>query len=280
MADDLRSAIETFRAVSDAFQKQVFNPLAQLALAVNELFAPIQKALSEITPEQWDQFAQIARIGVEEYYKTLNAEEARVAEILTKCGWLGLGRHFTIVEVRAMLAAHAEGGDDAVGKFVLQFFRANDFHLLESMISGWTSIPYFGERRDVLMHALEAHRRQQFTLTIPALLPLAEGLSAEILGKPLGQRVNAVTVLARQIGDSNKETWNQIFLNVICDTFYKSYNFGDQPAPYLNRHGILHGRTSDYANDANSLRVFLLLDVLAHLWREQKSQSVILTESA
>lgn len=266
-ADDVQSAIEAYRTFSEAFQTNIVNPLAEAVLAVRNLFAPIHAALSEVTPEQWANLAQAFKGGVEEYCKRLDAEEAEVANLLTKCGWLGMERHFTIVEVRALLAAHNHGGDDALGKFVLDFFRANDLQLLTSMIGTWTSIPYFEQRRTVLTDALDAHRKQQFTLTVPALLPFAEGLSAEILGKP---QVNAVTVLAKQISDADQETWSQVFLGVICDTFYKFYKFGEQTAPYLNRHGILHGRTSDYATEANSLRVFLLLDVLADLWHEQQ----------
>lgn len=267
---DVLKAIESYRAFSDAFQKNIVNPLAEAALALRELVAPIQTALNEIPPEQRPSLAQILKTGVDEYFKHLDAEEAQVANLLTKSGWLGMERHFTIVEVRALLAAHNKSGDAGVEKFVLDFFRADDVGLLTSRIGAWASIPYLEQRQNILGDALDAHRRQQYTLTVPSLLPLAEGLSAEIMGKPLGKKVNVVTALAKQIGDTDKETWSQVFLNVICDTFYKSYTFGEQTAPYLNRHGILHGRTSDYATEANSLRVFLLLDVLADFWHEEQ----------
>lgn len=267
-AEDVQNAIEAYRTFSEAFQKNVVNPLAEAVVAVRNLFAPIQEALSEVTPEQWANLTEAFKGGVEEYYKRLDAEEAEVANLLTRFGWLGMERHFTIVEVRGLVVAHNQGGEEAVAKFVLDFFRANDLRLLTNMIGTWTSIPYFEQRGTALTHALDAHRRQQFTLTVPTLLPFAEGLSAEILGTPA---VNAVTVLAKQVSEKDKETWSQVFLGVICDTFYRFYKFGKQTAPYLNRHGILHGRTSDYATEANSLRVFLLLDVLADLWHEQQA---------
>ena len=50
----------------------------------------------------------------------------------------------------------------------------------------------------------------------------------------------------------------------------KRYDFRSDPAPYLNRHGILHGRIPDYATRENSTRVFLLTDAIADLWLEKQ----------
>jgi hypothetical protein len=268
-AHDLKSAIETFRALSEAFQSNIISPLVGVAVAVNELFEPIRKALDEVTPEQWAKLAQFAQNGVAEYQKHLDEEEARVVGILTTNGWLGLESRFNIHDIRKMLAVHDDGGNDAVNKFVLDFFKVDNFRLMTTMTDSWMNIPYLEKRRHVLHDALDAHKRGQFSLTVPSLLPFAEGLSSEILSKGLTYKGNAVTALAIYVKDTDKETWGQVFSDVVCETFYKSYKFGEQDAPYLNRHGILHGRTSDYASEANSLRVFLFLDVLADLWFKQ-----------
>jgi hypothetical protein len=41
-------------------------------------------------------------------------------------------------------------------------------------------------------------------------------------------------------------------------------------APYLSRHGILHGSVPNYATGVNSTRVFLLIDAIADLWLQKQ----------
>lgn len=268
-ADDVKAAVENFQALSEAFKSNIVAPLVKIAVAIDELAKPVREALGKITPEQWTALANIAKTGIEEYQRRLDEEEAHVVGILVSNGWLGLEKRFNITDIRKMLTIHDNGGDAAVNKFILDFFQGSDFGLLKTMTDSWMNIPYLEERRHVLSDALDAHKKGLYTLTIPSLLPFAEGLSSEILGQGQKYSVNAVTALAMQIRDA--EIRGQLFSEIVCETFYKSYKFGKQDAPYLNRHGILHGRTSEYATEANSLRVFLFLDVLADMWVDKDS---------
>ena len=68
-----------------------------------------------------------------------------------------------------------------------------------------------------------------------------------------------------------QELWTQLYLDVVIDVMYDNVDFANKP-PYLNRHIILHGRMPDYAADLNSLRVILLADSVAHLWRAKQKQ--------
>lgn len=52
----------------------------------------------------------------------------------------------------------------------------------------------------------------------------------------------------------------------VSERVFKEYHFATDPSPStLNRHGILHGRIPGYASDVNSLRAFLLVDVMAFI---------------
>ena len=105
---------------------------------------------------------------------------------------------------------------------------------------------------------MAAHRAGQYTLTVPALLPLAEGLSAEIMGTTAG-RQNVVKAVARDWRAREQELWTELYSDVVVHVIYKNYDFDKDPAPYLNRNGILHGRVPDYGTDLNSIRVFLFV---------------------
>jgi hypothetical protein len=52
--------------------------------------------------------------------------------------------------------------------------------------------------------------------------------------------------------------------------YYKGYRFGKDTAPLLSRHGILHGRVSDYRSVLNSPPVFLFLDMIGNIWLEKQ----------
>ena len=84
---------------------------------------------------------------------------------------------------------------------------------------------------------------------------------------------NVVKAVARDWKQREAEVWAKVFADVVENVIYKRYDFGNDPAPYLNRHGILHGRVPDYADKLNSIRVFLLVDAIAYLWLEKQQQT-------
>jgi hypothetical protein len=97
--------------------------------------------------------------------------------------------------------------------------------------------------------------------------PRGRAKSAEISGT---SKTDAVQKVATNWKAREAEAWSNGFYEVVEQVIYKYYKFGVDPAPYLTRHGILHGRVFDYASKLNSTRVFLLLDTVAELWHEKQ----------
>jgi hypothetical protein len=91
-------------------------------------------------------------------------------------------------------------------------------------------------------------------------------LSVEILGNA-ARNENAVKAVAQDWKQRESEVWAQVFADVIEHVVYKRYDFRTDPASYPSRHGLLHGRIPDYANEVNPIRVFLLIDAVADLVR-------------
>jgi hypothetical protein len=202
-----------------------------------------------------------------EYHRFAIKAEKEAFMLLSQGGWLGLERHFNISQVIALLEVYETQGEAAMNDAIRDHFGAGNSALLVSMSEGWATIPYFRDRRAILRDAVAAHQAGQFTLTIPALLPFAEGLCAEILDS---SETNVVRVVAKERKSREAEEWAQLFYDVVENVIYKSYVFREDPAPYLNRHGILHGRVFDYASEPNSIRVFLLIDAVADLWHAKQ----------
>jgi hypothetical protein len=241
-------------------------------LAVLHLLSNIPSELQK-SAETWIEETQKNLTSLSEQFAKGMAEydrvEAEAFEVLKRGGWLGMERHLTGPQVRTILAIANTKGESAAYDAIRNYFSANDCALLVAMSEQWLDIPYFKDREQIVRDAMAAHRFGQCTLTIPALLPLVEGLSAEIAGDAAGKQ-NVVKAVAREWKAREQELWTELYSDVVLNVIYKTYDFTKDPAPYLNRNGILHGRVPDYGTELNSLRVFLFLDCVADLWRENQ----------
>jgi hypothetical protein len=244
----------TFEAVFGILQLLSDLP-GSLHQSAEEFMAEVQRNLAAISE-------QMAK-GMAEYDRV----EAEAFEVLKRGGWLGMERHLTGPQVRTILQVSKTSGEGAAHDAIREYFSANHWTLLETIGNEWLNVPYLKKREQIVRDALAAHRAGQYTLTVPALMPLAEGLSAEIVGNTTG-RQNVVKTVALDWKAREQEVWTELYSDVVIHVIYKTYDFAKDPAPYLNRNGILHGRVPDYGTELNSLRVFFLVDSVAELWRD------------
>jgi hypothetical protein len=244
--------------------EQVFAVLSYLANLPDALKKSTQEWMEETRKNLAALEKQIAE-GMAEYERV----ETEAFAVLTRGGWLGMERHLTGPQVRTILQIAQASGDDAANRAIANYFAKDDWAIVTAMSEEWFDIPYFKAREPIIRDAIAAHQAGKFTLSVPALLPLAEGLSAEIVG-PI-PHVNVVKQVARDWTTQEQELWTQLYVDVVIDVMYDNVDFTNKP-PYLNRHFILHGRVPDYATDLNSLRVILLADSVAHLWRAKQKQ--------
>jgi hypothetical protein len=247
-------------------------------------FASIREGLEafaefQIRFRRWvdEHSIDIARFyaALAEYERYHNEEEPKDFATLAKGGWIGLERNFTSLQIRTAANIYRASGEGAMNNAVLQFFSKDECAVLANMVDEWVRVPYLKERETIVRDAFSAHKAGQFTLSIPTLLPLAEGLAADSFGLT---STKAVQIAAKNWKDTEAEAWAAEFFNVVDQVIYKSYTFGRDAATFLNRHGILHGRVLDYASALNSTRVFLLIDAIVSI-REPKQQSLASTGS-
>jgi hypothetical protein len=244
-----------------------FEPFVQIAGLIHAL-TNLADNLGQTTQEWMEQLQKGLYEQSREFATALAEHEKGQAEaftILGQGGWVGMEWHFTESQARSALEICRSKGDTAMNDAMAKYFNANECILLSEMTEAWSRIPYLRDRQAIITDALSAHREGRFTLTVPSLLPLVEGLSVEIVGNPVPNE-NAVKVVARDWKQREAEIWAQVFADVIENVVYKRCDFRNVPASYLNRHGILHGGIPDYATGANSVRVFLLIDAIARLW--------------
>ena len=100
--------------------------------------------------------------------------------------------HFTDAQALKALEIKETKGEAAMNDYIADYFNADRCAALTTMTDAWPKIPYLRDRESVITDSLWAHREGRFTLSVPALLPLAEGLAAEIVGCVSGNVVKAV----------------------------------------------------------------------------------------
>ncbi|HVZ58731.1 MAG TPA: hypothetical protein VG935_03210 [Patescibacteria group bacterium] len=175
--------------------------------------------------------------------------------------------------IRNAVIQYDKGRKGSVTVFMKSLYGDKDWEYLDKVVNGWSTNKFFTKQRvKIIKDALHAHKNGQYTLSIPALLPIIEGICGDFC-KTQNIHVNdsASSQKAKnamqKLKTDGKEYVSELVLEFIENQLY--INTGNLRAlrnkRFLNRHGILHGSYSGYADCARSLRCFLLLDVLTLL---------------
>lgn len=230
------------------FFQSIASQAAEFSLAVNELFEPFSQFRLEI----------LSAVG--DLQKFWSEEEKEVYSFLEDRGWLGLEDYLTVAEFREVLHLGRSGDLEGIDRFICQLFHNDDHRFLDSMITTWSSVEYLANRRQIVDDAVAAHKQMKYTLSVPALLPLVEGLAREIVKHPASNQ-SVVKMAARNYHESEQEIWSEVALRVILTIMYSRY---DDASPgtvaQVNRHAISHGFSTTYASEASSLKVILLIE--------------------
>ncbi len=251
---DLSPLVERLRTVGSILDdyRGIYNAFASSYLAT------FQQALSKIGPDFGSLIEQLSRI------------EARLLErTLRRYYWWPVpGLPFEFYE--GILDLAEQGETRKVNRYICDWFRWNRYRRLGRMVRRWESNEYFRCRRHVYNQALMAHRRGWYNLTVPALIPLVEGVARDYLQGEHGitKRSGKIAIeqsLGRNIPSSVfREELQQALIRFLTSSTFADTDSGDVlPSGYeLNRHGVAHSRHLRYGTEANSLRCFLLLETL------------------
>ena len=268
-----RESFNQTAAMAAAYAES-FNQTAAVAASLARLYSDFHASLRRGVEQwmsqnqlNWTRMHEMMVAAAANFERYRNEEEPEACKLLSQAGWLGMDRHFCIEHLRESVLLYKTQGESAMNDAIRDYFNENDSALLVAMSDAWMSVPYLRDRQTIIRDAVTAHKMGLFTLSIPALLPLIDGLSAEIVGTAT---MKAVPRLAEDRRAHAPEVWAQGFSDFVSQVFYKGYEFGKDSAPFLNRHGILHGRVFDYPSALNSTRVFLVIDAVAEFWREKQ----------
>jgi len=107
-----------------------------------------------------------------------------IGPVLQEAGfWIAPSIPIKILRIIVEMGRNGETNPDKIAQLFVDVLEQDDYTVLRSMVNRWENNPYFKKRILIIMDALEAHINGKFTLSIPALLPMIEGILTEIVGR-------------------------------------------------------------------------------------------------
>lgn len=242
-------------------QRRLGEPLEAVGRLMEDykkLYESLQPALGELA-----QFAE-----------RLRKEVKLTAKVMRKTEWWfcpSLSGNLPTISIA--VESYTRGNRRSITQMMKKIYQSNECTYLKEVVEGWSDNPFFGPRMHIIRDALEAHINGKYNLSIPTLLPQAEGIAGdyckarkiEITGKERSKGgVKIKKAIESKIGPDRLAT--ETLLWTIENSAYESTDKIKDPfKKKLNRHGILHGQYKNYGYCSNSLRCFLLLDALSVL---------------
>ena len=133
-------------------------------------------------------------------------------------------------------------------------------------------VQLFPNREKILKDAFSAHREEKYTLSIPVFIVQADGIfwelsclkNAAFSRKKAKQKTDYVRRMSSSRRSGEEFTLIPLTENSPLSTFYDP----NAPATELNRHGVLHGLSTNYDSKLNSLKSISCLWFMAKCPRE------------
>lgn len=246
------------------------NQALAAAKEFEETFGAARAKFATWYEQQGHTLQPVLKQVAEQYAIVDKTRYGRAVLVLLRNGWFGVAPYLDSHELLKLADVHIGKGAEASNKFVCSLFSRNRHERLHRVTREWWGLSYMKRRRSIVMAALQTYEEGQYCLTIPALLPLVDGLARAYFcdnpGKPHRKSATVLVEDAARLLCEVHPDHADLLVTALISHIYSYYRFGTAKAPStLNRHGILHGDIVRYDSEKNALRTILLLDVICRM---------------
>jgi hypothetical protein len=254
---DLTGILGSITGIASSWNQQIATierTMAQTCLGVNQFGQKLNETIAEALrplawPPEWLQ--SIIEQGANDLFSELELW-------LIEEGWY-LSIDLPVSIVLEIADLHDEENFEGIEKTLQEFFRAR-IEMVEALIAS-----EFPKRKRILEQAFRAHRAEDYALSVPVFLAQADGISAEVLQANFFRYSKVTRKINKLLKQGDIELSPTVLRHLSqLGSLRESFDFGKRPAG-LNRHNILHGASTDYDTEANSLRSIALLEFLVSL---------------
>ena len=265
--------------------QQVTFPAAEVAQQMLSAFAPTARMMAQFQA-QLDQVARMLNQSLWGTFEPLRQLAERVGRTQAVCDaflayglWLAPSMPEGLI--RKVVNLHQGGaGSGTVHSVVSRYYAKSDWKLLDRVLEACKNNPNLVRRIEPIRQALQAHRQGLYYVAIPTLLLHVEGIAADYvkvnsLLPKVDQRTRKMIVTALQdtsCSPLDVTTYAGVtgLLDYVQNSMYIFVDFDkDHQRPLreksLKAHAIRHGRQIAFGSRMNSLRLFLIIDVLSLL---------------
>lgn len=158
--------------------------------------------------------------------------------------------------------------DKDIKKLLLSFYS---FEFIQGLTDSWNNSPHIERRMPILEEAAENHYEGRYFSSVCTLLPQIEGILGDYLGKKLNPNNDVERVFAKA-----KTVFQSYAENFLKDVVYKTEKWGSSTTQ-ISRHAILHGYALNYGTLENSIKAFIIVDLVIQCCSENPSEEI--TES-
>lgn len=285
-------AYQKFVAPTEQFQKSITkavqplidaqNTWAKQAIELNKQMAaaaePLRKIQEQITKDFSQVISQISKFQIDmkslmkpfietisETFKKLPAKMKKALKTLGEHGWF-LDLEMPMPGIWQLEEAMNDGNIKEAEDALINYFRKRTSEIEGDLCN------QFPNRAKILHAAFKAHSRGEYELSIPVLLAQADGICNEITGIQLYQKRNRVPATAVYVQQLANDTFRAAILHplslalpISASEKERGENFND-----LNRHQVLHGESTAYGSEINSLKAISLLNYVAQVLAKSK----------
>ena len=170
-----------------------------------------------------------------------------------------------------------------VDKIIVNYFRKDRCNALKHIVKQWDGLSYFTNREIIFHEALVNHSRKYYNSSVTLLTVHTEGVITDFvrvnMQQPRFHVKKAIDDIKKVLGENETvsiyeyEVFNDV-IEKIEDAFTEGFSHADpDKSSNKSRDKIAHGHAYEKENEVNSLKKFLYLNEIYHLFILLKEQT-------
>jgi hypothetical protein len=269
--ETLQKSLEPIIDAQKTFQKRLepmltaLNQLRELAESIKvphvvlpdlspftKQFAEFQKSMQGLISPAFEQ--------LQRSFRELPPRTQEALLLLGEHGWY-LDLEMPIPGLWKLKKAISDGNIEEAQEALIKYFEGRLDEIQKSITEK------FPHRTHLIKAAFNAHRRQEFELSIPVLLAQTDGICKEVVNEYFFIKQNRRPRTAIYVEQIASDTYRAALLSPLAQTFPIGASEHERTEGFneLNRHMVLHGESLDYGNKTNSLKAISLINYVAHV---------------
>jgi hypothetical protein len=197
---------------------------------------------------------------LQESFRELPPRTQEAVLLLGEHGWY-LDLEMPIPGLWELKKALSEGNVEEAEEALAEYFTGRLDEIEASIIER------FPNRQKMIRAAFNAHRREEYELSIPVLLAQTDGICKEVIKQYFFIKQNNKPRTAIYVEQVASDTYRAALLSPLAQTLPIGASKHERPEDFteLNRHVVLHGESLDYGTKINSLKAISLINYVAHV---------------